>query len=81
MEKKAVWELLKNKVDEAQFDKLWAELKNAADQTERIEVFKKFGVRFTEDERKFIETLKDGAISDDELAQAAGGCSCFCCPQ
>ncbi len=77
MDKKSIFDLLLKKVNPEKQDAFKEELKACASKEDRANVMKKYGVEFTEDEKKYLETLKDSSLSNEELDQVAGGCS-FC---
>ena len=83
MTRKERIDLLLSKIPEDKRDAFVAKLREAKDQKERAQLLKECGITFTEEEKAAFKA-GDGAgneISDAELDQAAGGCSCKCaCP-
>lgn len=75
MTKKEVVDLILSKVDEDKKEALINELREAKTKEERIKVLEKYGVTITAEEAKMINRKE---LSDQELDDAAGGCSCNC---
>ena len=78
MNKKEKMDLLLSKVEEGKKDAFVAELREAKSKEERFEVFKKYDATLTEEEVKAIKAADGNELNDEELDQAAGGCSCAC---
>ena len=74
--KKEKMDLLLSKVEEGKKDAFVAELREAKSKEERFEVFKKYDATLTEEEVKAIKAADGNELNDEELDQAAGGCSC-----
>ena len=76
MSKKAMMDILLSKVAADQKDAFIAELREAGTKKERAEVFAKYGVSVSDEEREAIRTSLGGEVSDEALDQADGGCNC-----
>ena len=71
------------KIPEDKREAFVAQIREAKDREEKAKVLEEYGVAFTEEEKKAFRTEGEAGneVSDDELDQAAGGCSCKChCP-
>ena len=81
MTRKERIDLLLSKLPEEKRDDFVAKLREAKDQKERAQLLKEYGVTFTEEEKTAFKAGDGNEITDAELDQAAGGCSCKCaCP-
>ena len=78
MNKKEKMDLLLSKVKEDVKESFIAEFREAKTKEDRFAIAKKYGATLTEDEVKAVKGEAGNALSDDELAQASGGCSCSC---
>ena len=78
MDKKAIYELISKKMDPSRLEDFTAELKKCKNKHDYFETAKRFGVMITEEEKKYIAALNEGAVSDEELTAAAGGGDCDC---
>ena len=80
MTKKEKMELLLSKVAEEQKADFVAELREATTKEARQELFTKYNIRLSEEEKEAIKA-QSNEVSDEELDAAAGGCcncSCAC---
>ena len=80
MTKKEKMELLLTKVAEEQKAAFVAELREAKSKEARQELFTKYNIRLSEEEKEAIKA-QSNEVSDEELDAAAGGCcncSCAC---
>ena len=79
MTKKQKMELLLSKVAEEQKADFVAELREATTKEARQELFKKYDIVLSAEEKEAIKT-DTNEVSDDELDAASGGCcsSCDC---
>ena len=71
------------KIPEDKREAFVAQIREAKDREEKAKVLEEYGVAFTEEEKKALQAEVEAGneVSDDELDQAAGGCSCKChCP-
>lgn len=75
MTKKEAIDLILSKVSEDKREALIADLREAKTKEDRKKLLEKYGISFTEEEAKAISTKE---VSDQELDNAAGGCSCHC---
>ena len=78
MTRKEKMDLLISKVGEDKKDELIAQLQKAGSAEERFNIVKEFGVDFSDEEKETLKAAAENKISDEELDQAAGGCSCSC---
>ena len=76
MTKKEKMELLLTKVAEEQKAAFVAELREAKSKEARQELFTKYNIRLSEEEKEAIKA-QSNEVSDEELDAAAGGC-CSC---
>ncbi len=78
MTRKEKMNLLLSKVPEEQKEAFVAELRAAETKKARGELFKKYKITLTEEEKSALTDV-DNRVSDEELDCAAGGCcSCGC---
>ena len=70
-------EKLLSRVAEDKREEFLKELREAQKET-RKEIFEKYGIEFTEEEKELMKNRVSEELSDDELANAAGGGDCFC---
>ena len=79
MTKKEKMELLLSKVAEEQKADFVAELREATTKDARQELFQKYNINLTAEEKESMKT-DTNEVSDEELDVAAGGCchSCEC---
>ena len=80
MTKKEKMELLLSKVAEEQKADFVAELREETTKEARQELFTKYNIRLSEEEKEAIKA-QSNEVSDEELDAAAGGCcncSCAC---
>ena len=78
MTKKEKMELLLSKVAQEQKADFVAGLREATTKEARQELFKKYNIRLSEEEKEAMKT-DTNEVSDEELDAAAGGCcSCSC---
>lgn len=75
--RKEKMEKLLSKVPEDKRGEFLKELREAQRET-RKEIFEKYGVEFTEEEKEMMKNRVSEELSDDELANAAGGSGCYC---
>lgn len=80
--RKEMMEKLLGKVAEDKREEFLKELREAQRET-RKEIFEKYGVELTEEEKELMKNSVSEELSDDELAKAAGGtgdceCECYC---
>ena len=73
MTRKEKMNLLLSKVPEEQKEAFVAELRAAETKKAREELFKKYKITVTEEEKSALTDV-DNKVSDDELDHAAGGC-------
>ena len=73
MTRKEKMNLLLSKVPEEQKEAFVAELRAAETKKAREELFKKYKITLTEEEKSALTDV-DNKVSDDELDHAAGGC-------
>ena len=68
------------KIPEDKREAFVAQIREAKDREEKAKVLEEYGVAFTEEEKKALQAEVEAGneVSDDELDQAAGGCSCKC---
>ena len=79
MNRKERMDLLLSKVAEDKKEAFVAELRAAKTPEERLKVAKKYNATLTEDELKAVKAESTNKITDAELDNAAGGCSCASC--
>ena len=79
MTRKEKMDLLLSKVAEDKKEAFIAELREAKTPEERLKVAKKYNATLTEDELKAVKAESSNKITDAELDNAAGGCSCASC--
>ena len=78
MTKKEKMELLLSKVAQEQKADFVTELREATTKEARQELFKKYNIRLSAEEKETMKT-DTNEVSDEELDVAAGGCcSCSC---
>ena len=75
--RKEMMEKLLGKVAEDKKAEFLKELREAQKEA-RKEIFEKYGVEFTEEEKELMKNSVSEELSDDELAKVAGGYSCTC---
>lgn len=77
--RKEMMEKLLGKVAEDKRAEFLKELREAQKEA-RKEIFEKYGVGLTEEEKELMKNRVSEELSDDELAKAAGGsgCGCYC---
>ena len=81
MTKKEKMEMLLSKVAEEQKADFVAELREATTKDARQELFQKYNINLTAEEKESMKT-DTNEVSDEELDVAAGGCcSCDCTQQ
>ena len=78
MNVKKAMDLLLSKVAEGQREAFIADLREAGTKKERAEVFAKYGVSVSDEEREAIRNSRGSEVSDEALDQANGGCSPSC---
>ena len=78
MTRKEKVNLLLSKVPEEQKEAFVAELRAAETKKARGELFKKYKITLTEEEKSALTDISN-KISDDELDRAAGGCCSSSC--
>ena len=76
MTRKEKMNLVLSKVAEDKKEAFIAELREAKTPEERLKLVKKYNVTLTEDELKAVKAKNSNKLSDAELDNAAGGCSC-----
>ena len=76
MEMKKAMDLVLSKVAEGQKEDFIAEFRKAATKKERAEVFGKYGIAISDEEREALRNSSGNEVSDDALNQANGGCNC-----
>ena len=74
MTRKEKMELLLAKVSEEQKAAFVAELRKADTKEARKELFQKYGVILSDEEKAAINADPSNELSDEELDKAAGGC-------
>lgn len=74
MTRKEKMELLLAKVSEEQKAAFVAELRKADTKEARKELFQKYGVTLSEEEKAAMKEAPSNEVSDEELDMAAGGC-------
>ena len=79
MNRKERMDLLLSKVAEDKKEAFVAELRAAKTPEERLKVAKKYNATLTEDELKAVKAESTNKITDAELDNSAGGCSCEIC--
>ena len=83
MTRKERIDLVLAKIPEDQREAFIAKFREAKDREAKMEVVKEYGITFTDEEKEAFKADAGNEISDAELDQAAGGCSCHCkatCP-
>ena len=78
MTRKEKMDLLLSKVAEDKKEAFVAELREAKTPEKRIKVAKKYNAALTKEEEKAFRAENTNEVSDAELDNAAGGCSCEC---
>ena len=76
MNRKEALDLILSKVEEDKRDAFVQELRSAKSKDERMAVIKKYGIAVTKEEAEALKVRKGSEVSDTELDEAAGGCSC-----
>ena len=76
MEMKKAMDLVLSKVAAGQKEAFIADFREAKTKKERAEVFEKYGVSVSDEEREAIRNSRGCEVSDEALDQANGGCSC-----
>ena len=76
MDMKKGMDLVLSKVKEEQKEAFIAELREAETKKERAEIFAKYGVSVSDEEREAIRNSRGNEVPDEELDQASGGCNC-----
>ena len=74
MTRKEKMELLLAKVSEEQKAAFVAELRKADTKEARKELFQKYGVTLSDEEKAAINADPSNELSDEELDKASGGC-------
>ena len=83
MTRKERIDLVLAKIPEDQREAFIAKFREAKDREAKMAVVKEYGITFTDEEKEAFKAAPGNEISDSELDQAAGGCSCHCksaCP-
>ena len=79
MTKKEIMDLVLTKVPEDQKEAFIEDIRAAKDPEERVAVLEKYGAKLTDEELERIKESGANIIPDEELDDAAGGCSCKSC--
>ncbi len=78
MNKKEIMDLMLSKVEESKKEAFIQAFREAKTIKERLTVAKEYGATLTEEEAEKLKGREGNAVSDTELDEAAGGCSCHC---
>ena len=78
MTKKEKLDLILSKLDTDKKEAFISEIRQAKTKEERMEIIRKYGVQVSKEDIESIQNMAGNKVSDEELDQAAGGCSCAC---
>ena len=78
MNKKEIMDLMLSKVEADRKEAFIQAFREAKTNKERLKVAKEYGATLTEEEAEKLKGREGNAVSDTELDEAAGGCSCHC---
>ena len=78
MTKKEKLDLILSKLDTDKKEAFISEIRQAKTKEERMEIIRKYGVQVSKEDIENIKNMAGNKVSDEELDQAAGGCSCAC---
>ena len=78
MTKKEKLDLILSKLDTDKKEAFISEIRQAKTKEERTEIIRKYGVQVSKEDIESIQNMAGNKVSDEELDQAAGGCSCAC---
>lgn len=76
MTRKEKVDLILSKIPEDRKESFISEIREAGNKKERVEIIKKYGASFSEEEKAALKDAGSSEVSDEELDQASGGCNC-----
>ena len=76
MTRKEKIDLVLSKIAGDRKESFISEMREAKNKKERLEIIRKYGAVFSEEEKAALKDTGNVEISDEELDHASGGCNC-----